>query len=91
MSFGRGCDDSSTNGDDGHIATIMSAIRLLKTVCIGRNPFTVSGERRPDGRLRFTVDDINSVLQDGEDEVLERCRNLLKCRLQYARALRQRD
>mgnify|MGYP001817607820 CR=1 len=69
----------------------MSAIRFLKTVHVGRNPFTVSGEFRPDGRLRFTVDDIDSVLQDGEDEVLERFRDLLKCRLQYARARRQGD
>jgi hypothetical protein len=69
----------------------MSAIRLSKTVRIGRDPFTVSGERRPDGRLRFTVDDINSALQDGQDEILERFRDHLKNRLQLAREQRDQD
>lgn len=89
--FRPGCDHLTTTADDGHIARIMSAIRLSKTVRIGRDPFTVSGERRPVGRLRFTVDDINSVLQDGQDEILERFRDRLKNRLQLAREQRDQD
>ncbi len=89
--FRSGCDRPSAIGYDGHPVRIMRPNALSKTVRIGRKPFTVSGDRRPDGRLRFAVDDINSILEEGEDEVLERFRDHLKQGLQHARDLRQQN
>ena len=56
----------------------MNAIRYSKIVRIGADPFTISGERRPDGRLRFTVDDTNCVLHNLDDGPIERFRDNLK-------------
>lgn len=67
----------------------MNAIRYSKIVRIGADPFTISGERRPDGRLRFTVDDTNCVLHNLDDGAIERFRDDLKQRLREARRLRE--
>jgi hypothetical protein len=67
----------------------MNAIRYSKIVRIGADPFTIFGERRPDGRLRFTVDDTNCVLHNLDDGPIERFRDDLKQRLREARRLRE--
>ncbi|KUO58808.1 MAG: hypothetical protein APF80_14735 [Alphaproteobacteria bacterium BRH_c36] len=63
----------------------MGCDRSDKTVQIGGNAFTISGERTAEGSLRFTVHDMDCALPDRDDEIALRFRDALKRRIQKSR------
>lgn len=69
----------------------MTAIRNTRTVTIHNRSFAITGERPGDGRLSFTVDDLDCALPHPGDDLGERYRDAIKRRLAAVRRARAGD
>ncbi len=67
----------------------MSSKRPAKSVQIGGNAFSITGERTAEGTLRFSVLDLDCAISEPDDVIALQFQEALKRRLVVARKKRE--